>query len=379
VARYGKDCIVPVGETLDTIAPLPLAALRLFPDTLEALSQLGLKRITDVLDRPRAPLAARFGAEFVRRLDQALGRDDEPIAPRLAVPAAIAEQRFADPIALEADVLGTIEKLAEKLGALIERRGEGARLLQAALFRTDGRVFRIEVGTSEPLRDPARIRHLFADRLGVIGDELDPGFGFDMLRLAALVTERHEPAQIGLAAPDHTQDLAHLIDRLGARFGLRRVTRLVPHDTHIPEFAVMAVGAAAVGGSAFSAHSRASGNPVLGSGSPLSRGRAELQQDSAAPTRPIRLFARPEPIEALAEVPDGPPVQFTWRRMRHVVAHAEGPERIAMEWWRDAAGVALTRDYFRVESREGVRVWLYREGLVRGGEQTRWFLHGVFA
>ena len=89
-----------------------------------------------------------------------------------------------------------------------------------------------------------------------------------------------------------------------------------------------------------------------------------MQQDSLAPTRPIRLFARPEPVEAIAEVPDGPPVQFTWRRMRHVVAHAEGPERIAMEWWRDAAGRALTRDYFRVESREGVRVWLFREGLV---------------
>jgi protein ImuB len=59
--------------------------------------------------------------------------------------------------------------------------------------------------------------------------------------------------------------------------------------------------------------------------------------------------------------------------MRYVVLHAEGPERIAMEWWRDNAGNALTRDYFRVESREGVRVWLYREGV------SRWFVHGVFA
>ncbi len=309
-------------------------------------------------------------------------------------PAAIAEQRFAEPIALERDVLGTIEKLAEKLGTLLERRGEGARLLQAALFRTDGKVFRIEVGTSEPLRDPARIRHLFADRLGVIGDEVDPGFGFDMLRLAALATERREPAQTGLAAPDHAQELAHLIDRLGARFGLRRVTRLVAQDTHIPEFAVMAVGAALPsplwGGSTAVAKRRRAG---WGSGgepqfyppphpSPTrGEGARELAtfQDSLSPTRPIRLFARPEPVEAVAEVPDGPPVQFTWRRMRHVVAHAEGPERIAMEWWRDAAGVALTRDYFRVESREGVRVWLFREGLVRSGEPTRWFLHGMFA
>jgi protein ImuB len=421
VARFGESLpqwgrvvgeadrvgIVPSGHERDVLAPLPLAALRLPAETIEALAQVGLKHIADVLDRPRAPLAARFGAQFVRRLDQALGREDEPIVPRLPIPAAITEQRFAEPIALERDVLGTIEKLAGKLAALLERRGEGARLLQAALFRTDGRVFRIEVGLSEPLREAARIRHLFADRLGVIGDEIDPGFGYDMLRLAALTTERSEPAQTGLATPDHAAELAHLIDRLGARFGLRRVTRFVAQDTHIPEFAVMAVGAASA-----AAHARTrvqpSAAPSTGSsehpgprtGSPLSafakasadhgqtrrslgedgsRGRAELQQDSLAPTRPIRLLARPEPVEAIAEVPDGPPVRFRWRHVLHEVAHAEGPERIAMEWWRDEQNRALTRDYFRVESREGVRVWLYREGLLRAGEPTRWFLHGVFA
>jgi protein ImuB len=365
--------VIPSGDERNVLATLPLAALRLPAETIEALSQVGLKRIGDVLDRPRAPLAARFGAEFVRRLDQALGREDEPITPRLPIPAAITEQRFAEPIALERDVLGTIEKLAAKLCALLERRGEGARLLQAALFRTDGKVFRIEVGLSEPLREAARIRHLFADRLGVIGDEVDPGFGYDMLRLAALVTERSEPAQTGLAQPDHAAELAHLIDRLGARFGLRRVTRFVAQDTHIPEFAVMAVGGTV------SAHARASGHPVLGSGSPLSRGRAAVEQDSLIPTRPIRLLARPEPVEAIAEVPDGPPVRFRWRHVLHEVAHVEGPERIAMEWWRDEAGYTLMRDYFRVESREGLRVWLFRGWLTDAERPTRWFLHGMFA
>src|SRR5205085_7607360 len=168
--------IIPSGEERDALSPLPLAALRLAPDVLEALGQVGLKRIADVIDRPRAPLAARFGQAFVQRLDQALGREDEPIAPRLAVPAAMAEQRFADPVALEQDVLGMIERLAGRLGQMLERRGEGARLLQAALFRTDGKVFRIDVGTAEPLRDAGRIRRLFTDRLTVIGDEVDPGF-----------------------------------------------------------------------------------------------------------------------------------------------------------------------------------------------------------
>jgi len=395
VARYGKASIV-VGDIRDTLSPLPLAALRLAPDVIEALAQVGLKRIADVLDRPRAPLTARFN-NLMRRLDQALGIADEPITPRLAVPIALVEQRFNDPIALERDVLGTIERLAVRLAPVLEQRGEGARLLQVALFRTDGKVFRIEVGTGEPLRDPARVARLFAERLGVISDEIDPGFGFDVVRLCALVTERSDPQQTGLAAPDHAAELAHLIDRLGARFGLRRVTRLIEQNTHIPEYAAMAVGAhmvqsraACPGRSAgrslalqtrdpgFSSRqqpgSRISGTPLHAVPRP---GHTEL--DSLAPTRPIRLFARPEMIEAMAEVPDGPPVRFRWRRMLHEVVHVEGPERIATEWWHDEAGCALTRDYFRVESREGVRVWVFREGLFVAGQTTSWFVHGVFA
>jgi protein ImuB len=114
-------------------------------------------------------------------------------------------------------------------------------------------------------------------------------------------------------------------------------------------------------------------------GQTVAPGDGKLTQDSLSPIRPIRLFDRPEPIEAMAEVPDGPPVQFTWRRVNYRVIHAEGPERIAMPWWRDDRGKTLTRDYFRVESREGIRVWLYREGVFQAGTPASWFLHGLFA
>ena len=411
VARYGTELRVLSDQTRDALLPLPLAALRIAPETVAALAQVGLKHIADVIDRPRAPLAARFGVEFVRRLDQALGREDEPIAPRLPVPTFVTERRFAEPIALEADVLGTIEHLAHELVKLMERRGEGARLIEVALFRTDGKVHRIAAGTGAPLRDAARIRALFVERLAAIGDECDPGFGYDVVRLGALATDRCDPVQTGLAAPDHAAELAHLVDRLGARFGLRRVTRFVPQDTHIPEYAVAAVAAAVTssflpsplwGGSRAERagwgssemhqqfrthHPPPHPSPTRGEGG---KGRAPLtqvsspEQDSLAPTRPIRLFERPERIEAIAAVPDGPPVQFTWRRVRYTVAHAEGPERIAMDWWRDEHGHALTRDYFRIESRDGVRVWLYRQGLFdersfNGRSPPTWFLHGVFA
>ncbi|MBN8964498.1 MAG: DNA polymerase Y family protein [Rhizobiales bacterium] len=376
VARYGAQGVVAQGGVEAAILPLPIAALRVEAGTVADLRTAGLVRVADLASRPRAPFAARFGAGLLHRLDQALGRVEEPIVPRLPVPAAMAEQRFADPVGREADVLGTIEQLAFRLAEVLERRGEGGRLFQLALFRADGAVHRLEIGTGAPLRDPPRVRKLFEERLAALGDACDPGFGYDMVRLASLVCERCDPAQTGLAGGGHVEDpahenlahedLAHLIDRFGARFGLRSIARLRPCDTHVPENAVIAVPAHAP---------------------PLPRThegeREDLAQDSLSPTRPLRLLEPPEPVDATAEVPDGPPVQFSWRRVRHQILRAEGPERIAAEWWRnDRGGRALTRDYFRVESRDGMRAWLYREGLfgseVKPPRQPRWFLHGLF-
>src|SRR5262249_47104156 len=93
--------------------------------------------------------------------------------------------------------------------------------------------------------------------------------------------------------------------------------------------------------------------------------------------RPLRLLAKPEPIEAIATVPDGPPVRFRWRRALHEVVAADGPERIDGAWWSEEGGPA--RDYFRVEDRAGLRFWLFRAGLYRSTAQPQWFLHGTFA
>jgi protein ImuB len=362
--------IIPRGETEAAVLPLPIASLRIDAEIVAELASLGLKRAADLSTRPRAPLAARFGEMLVRRLDQALGREDEPITPRLPVPAAMAERCFPEPIAREDDVLGTIEHLARELARVLERRGEGARLIQTVLFRSDGKVHRLEIGTGAPLRDPTRVRRLFEDRLAALGDACDPGFGYDMVRLSALVTERIDPGQTGFAVPDHAEELAHLIDRLGARFGLRRVTRLVPQDTHIPEYAVAAVPAHAA------RHIPAA---------------SAIEQDSINAIRPLRLLPKPQGIFVVSEVPDGPPVRFLWKhegrewleawqREWQYVALYEGPERIAMEWWRDDRGNNLTRDYFRIETDAGARMWLYREGLYdREIRNPRWYLHGLFA
>jgi protein ImuB len=360
VARFGTPAVIPTGEAPAVLASLPLAALRLDHETVFALERVGLKRIGQIMDAPRAPLAARFGRALLRRLDQALGCEEEAIDPRRPLPALIAERRFAEPIALMEDIAATLASLAGALAKTLEERGEGARAFELALFRVDGTVSRTEVGTSRPLRAPKLVRELFREKFAGLAEEIDAGFGFDMVRLAILATAPADPSQIDLAGDSLGEaDLDQLIDRIGARLGQDRVSRIVAQDSHIPERA----------------------NQMTDVGGQMSE-RNVLSSDICPPTsvldRPLRLFEKPEPVEAIAEVPDGPPVRFRWRRAVYHVARAEGPERIAAEWWRDGSDEP-TRDYFRVEDPSGHRFWLFREGLF--GRETaapRWYLHGVF-
>jgi protein ImuB len=255
---------------------------------------------------------------------------------------------------------------------MLERQGDGARRLELSLFRTDGAVRRIAAGTSRPLRDPAEIRALFVERLAALADEYDPGFGFDMARLAVAVAEPCAPAQIGLGNDDDAAALARLIDHLGARLGGARVRRLIAEDSHIPELAAAAVPAQMRG---------------LDDGWAAWR---EFRDRHESGARPLRMLAQPEPIEAIAQVPDGPPLRFRWRRALHEVVAAEGPERIEGAWWSEPDSGTLphlARDYFRVEDKTGLRFWLFRAGLYRNMTQKdweerrfpQWFMHGAFA
>jgi protein ImuB len=402
LARYGKLRILEPDLDEKSLARrlgnLPLAALRLDEATLAALAQAGLRQISDLILRPRAPMTARFGPAIHDRLDGLLGRAKASISPRFEAPPYLAERRFVDGILRREDIEAAILSLAQDLSGLLARHGEGARRLMVSLFRVDGLVRHFMVGTSRPLREPGLIASLFRERIdaaGTDGEALDSGYGFDVIRLSALEVERRDAEQTGLTdPPSKTADLADLIDRLGARLGVKRVTRLRFNATHVPEFAVTAVPAAAF---------RVQKQRVLknqpGMSRPCARPAAEpwgaeeasfcsgLEPVAASlenapaeplPARPIRLLDHPEQIETIACVPDGPPLRFRWRKVLHEVAAIEGPERIAPEWWKNEG--AATRDYFRAEDTEGQRFWLFREGLFgRETASPRWFMHGLFA
>jgi protein ImuB len=382
LARFGAGGVIAErGEIPARLAPAPLAALRLEAATVAALERVGLKTIGDVWERPRAPLARRFGPELLRRLDQAAGRLDEPISPRRPVPALIVERRLVEPILSETDVLQVVQSLAEGLAQGLDRRGEGARGLDLALYRVDGKVERLSVGTSRPLRDPGLITGLFAQKLAGLADPLDAGFGFDWVRLGVSISTPDGPTQADLGGrPAVEADLDRLVDRLGARFGLEAIERLIPNDTHRPEAASLAVPAA-VGRPDPGAWAQAA--PVglaegdLAQGD-LVPGDPALTEAGAPIERPILLLERAEPVDAVAEVPEGPPLRFRWRRALYTVARVEGPERIAAPWWEEGVDAPL-RDYFRIEDADGRRFWLYREGVFDAGRPPRWWVQGLFA
>jgi len=359
-ARFGEMPIIPTGSARAALESLPLAALRLDHETISAMDRVGLKRIGQIIATPRQPLTTRFGPTLLRRLNQALGFEEEAINPRRPIPALIAERRFAEPIVHEDAIAATLSSLAATLARSLEARGEGARDLELALFRVDGIVARISVGTSRPIRAPKFILDLFRERFASLGDTLDADFGFDTIRLAIGATAPCDPAQIDLIGDaDGDSDLNQLIDRIGARLGPDRIGWMTARESHIPERVVTF-------------------ETSWGKGVPKEEGAFPSSSPSGPIDRPLRLFARPEPVEAVAEVPDGPPVRFRWRRALYRIARAEGPERIATEWWRNDDD--LTRDYFRVEDIAGHRFWLFREGLY--GRETatpHWYLHGMFA
>lgn len=361
IARHEGGVIEP-GAQRAALDGLPLSLLRVDASVVAALVRVGLKLIGDVMTVARASLANRFGVQLVQRLDQALGVEGEPISPRLYTPALVAERRFFEPIAREDDVIAVIVSLAENLRRALEERSQGGRAFELVLFRVDGVVSRLVVGTSGPVRAPRLVLRLFREKLKTVGDELDAGFGYDLIRLGVLEVQDCTASQLDLNGEgDSDEDLSDLVDRLGARLGLAQVSRFLPQHEHLPEEQCHFVPAATVREDALFWPE-------------VDKDYAELDPLE----HPLRLLAHSEPVDAVAVVPDGPPLQFRWRKALYEIARTEGPQRILPPWWRGAA--VQPRDYFRVEDREGRRFWLYREGLYASeGPAPRWYLQGLYA
>ncbi|MFO7771158.1 MAG: DNA polymerase Y family protein [Roseovarius gahaiensis] len=346
--------IAAPGQTRSALADLPVAALRLEPEVIEQLGRMGLRRVGDLTGQPRAPLARRFGRGLLLRMDQALGAVPEPVSPAREAPRFATRLTLPEPIGLRDDILAGLDRLLPRLGQLLRDQGQGARRVRLQAGRVNDTMQTLEIGLARASHDPARIRPLLDMKL----DEIDAGFGIDMLRLEAVQVEpvhaRTVTGHAGATEAAHARAngetaMADLLGRMGARIGLDAITRRHPASSHIPEKTAQVLAAAW-------------SEPATGW--------------SASPTPRPLLIWRPEPVMA----PDGPrpPRQFRWRGRAHDLAHATGPERISPEWWLDEpewrSGV---RDYWQVVTARGERLWLfYAHG---AAISSGWFCQGSFA
>jgi protein ImuB len=392
MARFAGTAraLVAPGGAREALAELPVAVLRLTAENIAGLERLGLERIGDLYRMTRESLAQRFGEEVARRLDQALGAAGEPLSPLRPAPARRSRLAFAEPIATPEDLARALSCLTDELCRGLAAQGVGARRLELACYRVDGVVERVAIGTARPSRDPRHLGRLLAQRL----ETIDPGLGIDDMVLSAPLAEELAAAQLSLTRlcaqspppqPSPVEGEGEVVERVATsppplrgrvrvggegastdlaalallvdRLGLANIHRLGPRQSYLPERAVAIL-------------------PVLDA--------PATKTWPAGTARPIRLLAPPEPVEAMALVPDDPPLMFRWRRLHHRVRHADGPERIAGEWWRNphpsgTGDPGDIRDYYRVEDEEGRRFWLFRAGLYQPDQPARWFVHGVFA
>ncbi len=339
MAHYGEGIVKP-GAGRATIGRHPIAALRLSAKTCVGLQRLGVATIADLAALPRRTVTRRFGPEPLLRLDQAFGDQPEPISPLRAPPHYGARLTFPDPIGLVEDVMAGLLRVLKQVCAKLEDAQQGGRIFQLTLRRADQTSQQVELRLARPLRNPERIMALFQKEVAAV----DAGFGIDQLRLQAILVEKLSLSQISSVSKGDSSGLDDLITRLGTRIGIENIIRFLPAESHIPE-------------RSFSV-------------APAAYSKAEGSWATPRP-RPLRMFP-PEPIVATGRQP---PKTFRWRRLLLATAQATGPERITPEWWLpDENWRSGIRDYWRVDTQQGRRLWLFHTP-----ENPNWYVQGEFA
>ena len=357
------------------LGALPLEALRAPAEAVQSLQRLGLSRVAQLEQLPRNSLRSRFGPELLLRLEQLRGEAPETLAP-YQPPASFNAVWVCDPPTSRRDNLEqALLRLTEHVASLLYRSDQGAIRLQCVIRRRDEPAIEMQVELFQPTCSG---EHLY-DLLRMQLEQTQMSGAATRIELnaalaAPLKVRQEELFQDG--SRQRTRQFSMLLNRLSVRLGGQCV--LQPRRTADPQPERSCVLEAAHSGVRARRKRKASGkarqqdreidSPEINSSERgLPRGQ---RQRLGAAHRPLTLYEPPRRIETTAVIPDGPPIRFEDRRRLHRVAKHWGPERIETGWWR---GPSVRRDYYRVETEEGRRYWLFREL-----SEDRWFLHGVF-
>ncbi len=349
VSHYGKITpLIPSGEEVNALLNLVPDALRLEDDVLAKLHKLGFYQIKSFIGMPRTVLRRRFGEDFLLRLAQAVGTEAEVLTP-LQVPLPFSERLAClEPIKTKTGIEIAITKMLENLCRRMQAEGKGMRTGTLTGYRIDGKIVQVTVGTSGATHSAGHLSKLFGLKI----DQIRPGLGIELFVLEAPKVDSVEIPQeeMWTSTPGlDNKSVMRLLDRVAGKVGPQVIHRFLPATRYWPERTVLRAGSI--------------------SEKPMSNWRLDKP-------RPTELLKTPAPIEVMAIIPDHPPKFFIYKGVRHLVAKADGPERIEREWWLDQGE---HRDYYQVEDEQGGRYWLFRSGHYGGEEKYQWFIHGFFA
>ena len=213
LARFSAGGVFSPEEAKAAAARLPLAALEMDEEHSQALRRAGLKTLGDVAARSSRLFAARFGDDFSRKIERLFGREDVRINPLRPPPDCMVERHFIEPLTHAESIETALRDLMLETANLLARRGQGGRVFEAGFFRADGFVRRLRIETLRPTRDPQTLFRLFREKLDALADPLDPGFGFDALRLSVPRAENFETAQADFSGAA-AQELGTGIERI---------------------------------------------------------------------------------------------------------------------------------------------------------------------
>ncbi len=350
IARYGREKpIIPPGEHADALLNLPPVALRLEQETVDKLIKLGFYKIKNFINIGRSPLRRRFGQDFLLRLDQALGNEDEPL--QLLNPIEPYQERLPclEAIRTATGIEMAIQKLLESLCKRLQSEGKGLRIAILKCYRVDGKIVEASIGTNRASYHTGHLFKLFELKISSI----EPALGIELFTLDATKIEDALSEQEVLWSPEgcglEDVSLAELLDRIANKIGANNIHRYLPQEHYWPERSIK-----------------------------LARTLHEKRTTAwrTDRPRPSLLLNKPEQIDVTSLLPDYPPMLFIYRGQTHHVKKADGPERIEREWWIETGE---HRDYYYVEDQDGRRYWLFRSGHYSGSQAGQWFIHGFFA
>jgi protein ImuB len=258
------------------------------------------------------------------------------------------QQSFEHPLTHPEAIELVLGRLLQQLSRRLIARGHGVLQLECRLVCPQPPVRVIRVGLFQPAVDPEHLASLARVQL----DRLNLPEGLQQIQVEAVSTAPREQRQSQLfdVAAGDPAGLALLVERLSNRLGRERVVRPQLQAEAQIELAYRSV-------------------PLTGE----RRKAAEAVPPTACAgpmLRPLKLFDPPRLIEVIGIAGEGPPAVFFYQRQSYRVARHFGPERIETGWWR---GPSCRRDYYRVETESGSRLWLFRRL-----QDQQWFLHGEF-